>query len=109
MSQHAQPLYQHFLTTVVIPNMATYATMVTIGETFVAIAMLAGVATRLGGAVAMFLVLNYMLAKGMWFWLPASNDAAYFFIALALIIGAAGRTFGVDAVLARRWPRVPLW
>lgn len=30
-------------------------------------------------------------------------------VALALMIGAAGRTWGIDAKLARRHPRIPLW
>jgi len=30
-------------------------------------------------------------------------------VALALMIGGAGRKWGVDALLARRYPRVPLW
>jgi uncharacterized membrane protein YphA (DoxX/SURF4 family) len=30
-------------------------------------------------------------------------------IALALMIGAAGRKWGVEELLARRYPRVPLW
>ena len=30
-------------------------------------------------------------------------------VALALMIGAAGRKWGVDALLARRYPRIPLW
>jgi uncharacterized membrane protein YphA (DoxX/SURF4 family) len=30
-------------------------------------------------------------------------------VAIALMIGAAGRKWGVDALLARRYPRVPLW
>ena len=31
------------------------------------------------------------------------------FVALALMIGAAGRKWGIDAVLARRYPRSILW
>jgi uncharacterized membrane protein YphA (DoxX/SURF4 family) len=31
------------------------------------------------------------------------------FVALALAIGAAGRTWGVDAALARKYPSIPLW
>ena len=31
------------------------------------------------------------------------------FVALALMIGAAGRKWGVDAILARRYPRSLLW
>jgi uncharacterized membrane protein YphA (DoxX/SURF4 family) len=30
-------------------------------------------------------------------------------VALALSIGAAGRTWGVDAALARKYPSIPLW
>ena len=30
-------------------------------------------------------------------------------VALALMIGAAGRKWGVDALLARRYPRIALW
>ena len=30
-------------------------------------------------------------------------------VALALVIGAAGRKWGVDAILASRYPRSPLW
>ena len=30
-------------------------------------------------------------------------------VALALMIGSAGRKWGVDAILARRYPRSPLW
>jgi len=26
-----------------------------------------------------------------------------------LLLGAAGRSLGVDRVLAARWPKVPLW
>lgn len=31
------------------------------------------------------------------------------FVSLALAIGAAGRTWGVDAALAKRFPSIPLW
>jgi uncharacterized membrane protein YphA (DoxX/SURF4 family) len=31
------------------------------------------------------------------------------FVALSLAIGAAGRTWGVDASLARKYPSIPLW
>jgi hypothetical protein len=30
-------------------------------------------------------------------------------VALALVIGGAGRTLGVDAFLAKRFPSNPLW
>jgi uncharacterized membrane protein YphA (DoxX/SURF4 family) len=107
--EHSQPFYQHFLQSTVLPNIALFSTLVVAGEVFVAIAMLTGTATRAAGVVTMFLVTNYMFSKGLWWWSPASNDGADFMIALALVIGAAGRAFGVDAWLAKRWPSIPAW
>jgi len=104
---NAHPFYAAFLSGTVLPNVATFGVLVEIAETFVALALITGTATRLAAIVAMFLVTNYMFAKGLWWWYPSSNDAADFMIALALIIGSAGRTFGVDALLAARFPKIP--
>jgi uncharacterized membrane protein YphA (DoxX/SURF4 family) len=30
-------------------------------------------------------------------------------VALSLVVGAAGRKFGVDSILARKYPRLPIW
>jgi uncharacterized membrane protein YphA (DoxX/SURF4 family) len=79
------------------------------GELVAGLSLLLGIGTRLGAAVAMFLFLNFMLAKGRLFWSPDSEDAAVFFSALVVLLGAAGRVWGVDAYLAKRWPRVLLW
>jgi len=78
-------------------------------ETAVAIALITGTATRLAAVVAMLLVTNYMFAKGLWWWNPSSNDGAFFMIALVVAICAAERTFGFDAILAKRWPNVVFW
>jgi len=103
------PFYQQFLEQVVLPNAAFFALLVTGAELFVAVTLILGLMTRLSSSVALILALNYMFAKGAWFWTPSSNDAAFAAIALALLIGAAGRTLGLDSFLARRWPRSPLW
>lgn len=50
-----------------------------------------------------------MFAKGMWFWTPASNDAAMLFIALVIMLGAAGRSIGVDGFLHAKFPGAGLW
>lgn len=55
------------------------------------------------------LFLTYMLAEGRMFWSPDSEDAAVFFIALVVFLGRAGRVWGVDSYLAKRWPKSPLW
>jgi uncharacterized membrane protein YphA (DoxX/SURF4 family) len=107
--QKGHPFYQEFVRTVVVPHVSTFATLVSWGEVLTGAALVLGLATRFSAAAALLLVLNYMFAKGAWFWTPSSNDAAYVAISLALLIGAAGRTCGVDEFLARRWPRCPLW
>lgn len=106
--QRAHPFYQHFLEQVVLPNAAVFAALVTGAELFVGVTLILGLMTRLSASVALILALNYMFAKGAWPWTPSSNDAAFAAIALALLIGAAGRTLGLDSFLARRWPRSPL-
>lgn len=107
--QNGHPFYRAFLSSVVLPHISVFATLIKAGETCVAIGLITGTATRVAGVVAMFLVTNYMFAKGLWWWTPSSNDAADFMIALALVIGRAGRTLGIDAWLARRWPKAPFW
>ena len=109
VAPNASPFYGHFLTSFVLPHSAGFAVAVEIGELTVGALLLTGAATRLASLGAMFLLVNYMLAKGLWFWQASSNDAAFFAIALALLLGAAGRTFGLDRYLAERWPAVPLW
>jgi thiosulfate dehydrogenase [quinone] large subunit len=101
--------YQEFAQQALLPHVRLLAGFVSWTEVLVGAALILGLATRLVSALAIVLLVNYMLAKGAWFGSPASNDAALIAIAVALIIGAAGRTLGVDAVLARRWPRSALW
>jgi uncharacterized membrane protein YphA (DoxX/SURF4 family) len=92
-----------------LPNASLIASLVTWGELLVGLTLVLGLTTRLSAILALLLVVNSMFAKGEWFWQPASNDGALAVIAVALLIGAAGRTFGLDALLAKRWPRSPFW
>ena len=101
--------YKHFLEQVVIPHAALFSYLIMAGELIAGLSLLFGIGTRVGAAIAMFLFLNFLFSKGRIFWSPDSEDAAVFFSALVCLLGAAGRVWGVDAYLARRWPRVPLW
>ena len=103
----AHAFYRPFLESVLLPHSAVIASVVGWTEALVGLTLIAGLATRFSAGLAMVLALNYMFAKGEWSaW---SHDAAFLVIALALLIGAAGRTLGIDAMLARRWPWSPLW
>ena len=107
--QDGHPFYQEFVRSVVLPHASIFAVLIGWSEVLIGAALVLGLATRFAAAAALLLFLNYLFAKGAWFWTPSSNDAAYLAISLALLIGAAGRTLGVDEFLAKRWPRCPLW
>ena len=107
--RRGHPFYQEFIQSVVLPNSWSFAVLVSWGELLAGATLILGLLTRFSAAVALVLSVNYMFAKGAWFWMPSSNDAAFAAISLAVLIGAAGRTLGLDALLARRWPRSPFW
>jgi uncharacterized membrane protein YphA (DoxX/SURF4 family) len=101
--------YRSFVEGTVLPHAPGFATLVVAAELTAGLLLLVGAATRLAALIGIVLLLNYMFAKGMWPWTPASNDGAVIMIAAAVLLAGAGRSLGVDAVLARRWPRGPLW
>ena len=107
--RNAPGFYQTFLQQVVIPHATLFSYLIMTGELIAGLSLLLGLCTRLGAVIAMFLFLNYMFSKGRWFWSPDSEDAAVFFSALVCCLGAAGRVYGLDAYLARRWPRFKIW
>jgi uncharacterized membrane protein YphA (DoxX/SURF4 family) len=78
-------------------------------ELVLGLVLVLGVLTRLAAAVVLVLTINALVSKGADAWTPLSNDLAIAAIAIALLVGAAGRTLGVDAALAPRWPRSPFW
>jgi uncharacterized membrane protein YphA (DoxX/SURF4 family) len=108
-TRRASAPYLHFIQQVVIPHASLFSYLVMTGELVAAISLITGTLTRVGAVIAMLLFLNFMLAKGRMFWSPDSQDAAVFLIALVVFLGRAGRSWGIDAYLARRWPNSPLW
>ena len=107
--RRASAPYLHFVEQIVIPHASLFSYLIMAGEAFAAISLLTGTLTRIGAAVAGFLFLNYMLAKGRMLWSPDSEDAALIIICFILFVGRAGRAFGIDGYLAKRWPKCPLW
>jgi thiosulfate dehydrogenase [quinone] large subunit len=108
-TRRASAPYLHFVQQLVIPHASLFSYLVMTGEAFAAVSLLTGTLTRLGAGVAMLLFLNYMLAEGRIFWSPDSEDAALFFIGLVIFLGRAGRVWGIDSYLAKRWPNSLLW
>ena len=96
--------YQHFLTTVVLPNASLFAELVRLGEVITGCLLLLGFFTRLGGLLGVLLALNYVSAKGglshlsVW----SGLDAAALALSAVNFVLPTGRVLGVDALLGRR-------
>jgi uncharacterized membrane protein YphA (DoxX/SURF4 family) len=96
--------YQNLLNFVVVPHPATFGTLVVIAEIYVGIALVIGFTTRLASCVALFLLLNYMCAKGAAPWGPGI-DQSDIVLAIIILFSNAGHTLGVDKWLADRLPK----
>jgi thiosulfate dehydrogenase (quinone) large subunit len=93
--------YKAFLSDVVIPNLRLFAWLDVAGELSVGVGLLLGLWTRASCLVALFLVLNYLSAKG--FANPAAGlDKVFVALLLVLYLGHAGRVLGVDGWRSKR-------
>ena len=100
--------YQHFLNFVVGPHSAIFGTLVAVAEIYVGIALVIGLTTRLATCVALFLLLNYMCAKGAVPWGPGI-DQSDIVLAAIILFSDAGRIFGIDKWLGNRFPKLWIW
>jgi len=103
-SENPLTFYKHFLEGVVLPNHNLFAQLTAWGETVAGIGLTLGLLTGLASVVGLILVINYGLATQ---WISPGQQGFHlvlFFLMLAFFFGRAGRTWGIDGWLARRWP-----
>ena len=100
MIQSAEGFFRPFLENVVAPNAATFAPLIALGEFTVGVTLVLGLFTRLGAITAMWLTLNYMLAKGLAAG-GGSTDRLFFALDLAFLLGSAGLAWALDGVRRR--------
>jgi uncharacterized membrane protein YphA (DoxX/SURF4 family) len=93
--------YKLWLTTVVIPHEHVFAILTTAGETLAGLALILGAKTRFSAGVGIFMVANYLFAKG-WPNPAASHDKDFILLLLVVLIGGAGDYWGVDGWRSRR-------
>ena len=96
--------YKQFLEGTVLPHSSLFASMTAWGETVVGIGLTLGLLTGLASLVGLVLVINYGLATQ---WMSPGQQGFHlvlFFLMLAFFFARAGRTWGLDRRLARRWP-----
>jgi len=97
--------YKHFLEATVLPNSNMFAQLTAWGETVVGIGLTLGLVTGVASLVGLVLVINYGLATQ---WMSPSQQGFHLvlcFLMLAFFFVRAGRTWGLDAWLARRRPQ----
>ena len=93
--------YKAWLANIVIPNEHAIAVLVTLGETLAGIALLLGALTRCSAAVGIFMVGNYLFAKG-WPNPAASHDKDFLILLVVILLGDAGKYWGIDGWWSRR-------
>lgn len=100
--------YKPFLTGVLIPHHQLVAGLITWGMILAGLTLLCGLLTRPAALVGIFMTLNFYLAKGGGS--PATtSDQAFMAGLLVVFLARAGRAYGLDGWLARRYPGSPLW
>ncbi len=95
----------------VMALMASHATiagpMQGVTEISFGVLLVLGLITRPVALAAFFFLTTLWMAEWgtAWIW----ELLTPMIVALSLVIGAAGRTLGLDAIMARKYPRVLLW
>jgi uncharacterized membrane protein YphA (DoxX/SURF4 family) len=104
-SENPIAFYKHFLETTVLPNSNLFAQLTAWGETVVGIGLTLGLLTGLASVVGLLLVVNYGLATQ---WMSPGQQGFHLLLTLLMVaffFSRAGRTWGLDAWLARRKPQ----
>jgi uncharacterized membrane protein YphA (DoxX/SURF4 family) len=96
--------YRSLLESIVLPNSNLFGYLVAYGELFVAMSLVFGVMTRWGALIGLFMVTNFLLAKGSGFWVPSANDPMYILALLTLLLTQSGKVLGIDGILVKQWP-----
>ncbi|MEM7028199.1 MAG: TQO small subunit DoxD [Chloroflexota bacterium] len=102
--QHpAFAFYGQWVETVVIPNFLLFAWLIFLAELITGVSLLTGTLTRLGALVGLLMSINLgvglLEVPGEWPW---SYMMMVMFHGIFLIAGA-GRVFGFDQYLQKRW------
>jgi thiosulfate dehydrogenase (quinone) large subunit len=108
--QHVNALwYKNFLLEYALPHSTIFSYLVTYGEILVGLALIFGFMTRGTALITIIMNLNYELASGWQSGASAIINKLFIICGLVILLSAAGRCFGVDRILHRKYPRIPLW
>jgi uncharacterized membrane protein YphA (DoxX/SURF4 family) len=95
--------YREFLTETAIPHSTLFAFLEAFGEVGVGIGLTLGVLTSFSALVGLFMSINFFLATQ---WMSFSQQGFHIVLAgcmLGFLIGRAGRAWGIDALIVKKW------
>jgi uncharacterized membrane protein YphA (DoxX/SURF4 family) len=97
-------VYHDFIIGSVLTHAALFAGLVAWGETLVGVSLVLGLFTRLGGAVGVFLALNYWIAKGDFVnWNSVGGlDLVHAALSAVNVLAPTGLVAGLDGIIASR-------
>jgi len=104
MSSGTSGPYHDFVVNTALPHAALFSGLVAWGETLTGVSLILGLVSRFGGAVGVFLALNYWIAKGdftNWNSIGAL-DLVHVALSLVNVILPTGLVFGLDGIIAAR-------
>jgi uncharacterized membrane protein YphA (DoxX/SURF4 family) len=95
--------YQRFLNETAIPHATLFAFLEAFGEVGVGLGLTLGLLTSFSALVGLFMSINFFLATQ---WMSFSQQGFHIVLAacmLGFLIGRAGRAWGIDALIVKRW------
>lgn len=99
--------YRAIVDAVVVPNAEIFGFLVAYGELFMAIALILGAMVRPAMVLGVFMIVNFMLAKGAPFWSASNHDSLYVLIFLVLYFNDAGKFLGLENWVREKFPKLP--
>ncbi len=94
------PANKWFVQSIVVPNFLFFGWMVWLTELFIAVSFFTGAFTRLAALAALGLSVHLFVGLGFspreWYW----SYLLMIMANLVFLVGAAGRSFGLDAIIA---------
>ena len=95
--------YQQFLNETAIPHATLFAFLEAFGEVGVGLGLTLGLFTSFSALVGLLMSINFFLATQ---WMSFSQQGFHIVLAacmLGFLIGRAGRSWGLDALILKRW------
>ncbi len=97
-------IYDRFVDAVIIPNMGTLTMLIVLMQLTAGLGLFTGAFTRLCGLLGMFYMLNIIFLHDAAIF--GSHYSVVMFLVLGvLVVTGAGRAYGLDHGLSKRFPR----